>query len=1717
MNEIDEEKYPPQIYVNLTEPERELHSIRHLCFVKPLNALVLLNSVHRQAAISILSSLKKSLPPFQILGIHNFCSAAKFHWMCHIISLFMNFDSEIDVMPLYINELKEVNFNFTPQLLKMLQNSSILSSSSISSYSKSSSNQELIFASNSNSKSKSNSIGSSSTSMLSISPPSNSLTTKDFEAIVFLQINFSRLFLCFSKIFDSILEQIDINKVYSVYRYNLLSFMNLDKLDTSLVKFSNYEDIGTIIQFTLVKSSNFLKMLQNHFFTENFFPDRTFFGNNSILASLFNSSLAKKVHFIDIQSKLAFSFFQENENKQAIEAFSLFPQMQSWIVAEVFQSKSKNQNNYQFLQETLPLLQNFKANICTDFLNRCKNDFDLAIRINQATGEIVDFESKSLPLFFIHFLDKPDEMFEIIEEISKKELFIFSDENRLKDCDFLSYFFALINEINCFTHESDLENYLNHFRRFLYLINNKENIVNDLFSLIFLSVNDNFICKSNIAEKILIELSNFIHSESLVAIYQLSIKKVQLSNLLYKDFNLLHVLKPYYIMFNDSLFLHEWDVAKQIAQIEPKFKPFLTIFRSVIEFSENESIFHDRATTGYLENLIISSEIGLSYKNQSNFVEKSLELLKNNNNSFNELLKEVLMKRRTDKNANTDPLSLKIEPITINIQNICSKLSDLDLSEWIPSELDSNFSRHSLFSGFYSYLDEFIPIILHSKISGTISSILSKPPQNMLFELFNQKKFKEAEKVAASMKLDIIEALIIFSYNHHDLNLPMIGEYPIVTTANSLFSGNKIPQELSSSSSFLQKLNNVVEKNYYHRFTIPYQTLCEKTINNSFDSSIDEKMISDVSDLDFFENRSEVFFQKLLIKLIESNPMDIEKVADVSFKVSHQFFEDAIMKRIVNLDFNAVKQLINISNCSGTLEESINILYKVERAHQPLFPLDNSFKFLLSTGTFSLAKQLCANFRYQMKTSKIIREVALSLLYKEKSVIHVLNVCPQLKNEIIESLPSRYKEKVQTDSVEFFDTIPKSWRTFKEPKATFIRNLNNEEEAFYIFQKFPFINIDKELLSLFQPQSKCSILETVQFTNISLNKLIKFFRNPIEPCHLVCKQLIGFISQVNVNCSSDEEFVSSYIHKIYISLNDMKQIPCLHDEIIEGKPIRNRQHNHLLDLLPKICSYAHVLSEFVLSGVNSRFGFPYSFNNFDSNETATNLALACYKFDLPLIASHFIESWNLNLSPDYYSLILFRIGRFDEGMNFCEDRRNKKSMNTMNIVSNFVDVCSYPQLFNQDELNSLIEKINTFCFANHNNDSKIDIKDDIVIKADSEHDFYVNSLDRSIHQLIDQIDIDNIIKKKDQMLSLNINISESSLRTASRYMKNKAPLFMRVKKLVANGNFDKALKLVMNNQSDVQDKWNMFLEAVFVVSISYSYLAKMKVKINEFDPKLSFFGSFLERLLRFAIDNSMPYLKYELEMFLGRTDSAVVTLISLYTEFHLLSDLENALRAVTKDIMTRKNHTKTAPNVVSLDIIESYAKIIPLQLQFDKFVQKENIVDTAKLSLFNGRRQAESMVVFLFRQSNFSLALKIILTCNLNYNELSDTFCDVLSNECTLSMLKLVRGLEDAAPDDVFMFMINRILIRLFFVLEAKEYVIIIIEQALKNEEFKTKLFIQFGEYEKAFENAKKWKLHDLMPLIAHESIMKNASSQLSDTVRNYLTKLLRSTSQEFR
>lgn len=1852
-----------QFIPNITKFQRETHSIRYLCMFEPACAVISLNSLSRSSAKVILNSLVPKNPPYSNLGFSQpLYPAAEFHWLCVCVSNELQIKLNMDYLLLYFEILEKSRYKYSISFINLIEQASqILSKGEFLipqtlkgklQYENSYSNSEIFY---------------SDTKTISISK-------KDFESFLILSTQFPALFRALYPYIYPMIQKIDINLAFDCYAYSVLPIMNSNELNASKITFSNDEELCALIQRTILdfrfynhffpdgtptgSDCTLLFKIQNDFFEKNQFPNRTFFNNFSLHTSLMNTSLVTRTHFIDVCWYRCKKMFLENDDNSALDSFSLIPELKRWSLIAIYELKH-NQQDINFLRDTIPkfLLQisDKKQNIASNFLERIVNDDKLLITFNQITGRILSFSDGSLP-FLLETAGMSVE-FDQIEGLYNTELFYTTDEDRNIDCDYLSSQFLLINELKCIQNQIAGEKFFSNLNSSFELVSRMEmrdrftSVLIDLFSLLFVTdkKTGEFVCNSETAHKILSAFSNYEIEEPFLSIFTRSIKKVQIANILFpNDHNLNHILVPDTYLFNHALISHDWSIAQQLEGDNQQFKQKRKLFKGMFDYINKKQLDTDSIPlkieiflTDISTNIKIDSEMVKQCEEWSNIIEEVNVLITNSTRDF-----LVSFAEENDQ----------------IIQYLSPKLVSLTSSSWTKTNLNLKSTWH--LSKFFLYLDMFIPSVLELNLAETVYDSLLIDSQEIIYRLYKSNNKEIAQQLSNSLKLDLNAVLINHSKEINE-KIPLLNDYSIVNLADSLFSN----QFDNINDQFINQIKKV-DHSFFEQMKSPFQpkksfskTKIEKKLNQPINiHNYDNFDFSQYDNIFYLNNVPTEYYEKKLIDLISSEHLDIESISELSYNVSSDFFDELFKLHLDKLDLNTILTICSISNCSDKLSESVQLLIDVSKNYQPVFPLENSFKHLLLTGSFKLASQMCRLFRFQMKASKILREVILSFLYDNKSVKLLLQICPELSTEIIESLPVRFKEKVLQDQQPFFDAIPKTWKKLKNPKMMLIMNLADDENAYSIFQRFPFLNLDSELLSLFRMPTfsieiSLSALDKIELIARSLKKLLKFFRNPYEVCQLIFKQLVNLISQITVN--RNELLIETVMHRLSSIFNETNDI--LNNYFTIELPNKKLSPSlaRLLAIFPNTCKYVKVLNNFVSCFFNTKFDIQYNFSNFESIDKISQFVNICFFYDFPTVAIQFINTWKFNelLSTlDKYALNIFVLGRYEDGLKLAADRRLKKSLNTMNIVNSFVDACTYSQLFDQSAISKLSD-ISDDEFKQHSYDNSI-------------LDFITHTLNLNYQNLINST-IRESLTKDLSMLCISSTMNEASIWASRKYLKLKAPLFMRVTRLVINGNFDKALKLVMgknfpnqkksqriiqsqsmqfmdgtinastkfnrsisleplnsekmkanqdlsneSNQNNsqnrqqavtfsreinhsvtsgqinsqlllnqfiesnsnsnefnssglklsasgsqssiqldldsensiyfnnnlykslsfildsnstelnetnttIQDRWTLFLENVFVVSISYSYFSKMKVKLIEFDPQLKFFGSLVEKLLKDSIKNSMPHLEFELEMFLGRSDSAVITAISLFQKDNSIINLENALKAVTKELNMRKSNTKTTPASIPMNDIERYSKLIPLQLKFMKFIQRRGFDSSLNenLSLFHNEKSADSMVLFLFSQCNFKLAIEIIQRCDLDMHSIADSYVVVLLNEKNENCLKFIKELEMSSDRIFFEQFFNRMMLTLIHVIEEEEQALAIIQMADINEEFRTKILIQFGEFEKAFENAKKWKLFDLMPLIAHEALIKDPRSialQINYSISNCLAKNYKSPSQDF-
>jgi hypothetical protein len=312
----------------------------------------------------------------------------------------------------------------------------------------------------------------------------------------------------------------------------------------------------------------------------------------------------------------------------------------------------------------------------------------------------------------------------------------------------------------------------------------------------------------------------------------------------------------------------------------------------------------------------------------------------------------------------------------------------------------------------------------------------------------------------------------------------------------------------------------------------------------------------------------------------------------------------------------------------------------------------------------------------------------------------------------------------------------------------------------------------------------------------------------------------------------------------------------------------------------------------------------------------------------------------------------------------------------------------------------------------------------------------------------------------------------------------------------------------MKKAPSVQQKWSIFIGAIFPSAVSYSLLPRMKQFVLDDDNEMKFYGSYLEKLLQVAIKNEMNNLRFEMQTFLHRNDEAAVTAIQLFldspTPYGGLRHLTVAQQALQTEIQHRTMHVKKTPEFLTIQQINKMSRDIVLQQLFIRFCIDEKVSIGLEYNLFTSKRHAILMIVLLFRCYQYTFGIELMNHSRVAPQEVAARIIDILVNEDEEKIIDFINGLSQYVDQKIFETMVTSMLMRLSFVLYNPELVNSITVKCVKTPDYKCRLFIQFNQLEEAFSVAKSSGLTHMLPLIGN--LAQKANNSL---IANEATKLL--------
>ncbi|EAY15704.1 hypothetical protein TVAG_406180 [Trichomonas vaginalis G3] len=1462
-----------------------------------------------------------------------------------------------------------------------------------------------------------------------------------------------------------ILDVFDKNVLFQAIGYDIFDFLGLNIYRTEAIPFTDMESAEKLFGKSFVFSNpEIIQRLQQYIFTRYPFPTTTIFGGGSKLGALFNTAAATNQHIIDLTLLNSLKQYDLENDEAGTSYLTLFPDLKAIALIGCMHKRMQNTS---WIINKINSLTTTPKNIFGEFMERLKNDFELITKIKQSTGvnvSLANLSENSLPYNLRIALDNFNG--EIFQETRNVKYFTINDQDSTADFDFVCAYFAVGYAVQYFSHQTDdkikiIDSSIRNIESQSVL----QAVIVDIFSLIFLE-KIGFCSNPSAAEKIIPLLLELTTSNELSEHLRNAHRRILISNLLDQTNTMDCAMASIQSMLDRALLKKDWQIAEQIAHLYSKSVDFFEIYRDTVTKAAVEGNPHRDLIL--LEKVLTKDESQLFQSIDGNNVPQ---------NAYK------IAKQRLEN----EPLELFKPTAAINAIN--NKLSRLTAVSWPVTELNSFLRMSEKLSSFIAYLDHLLPQLFASHPNKTIGEILEFNPHRILSNLLHEGLIEQAKGIAKLINMDITEAVLLYMSDNIQEAIPYLSDYPIVQIGGMIF--NNLHPDVMYSISVGRYIDRI-------------------------DAQKENPVVLD-SDENCQTGISQEKLESMLKIALEANPIDSDTVIDVSFRLNYEKFKNTILEIIEKVDLVKLRDTLQNCYCGDELFDRVNILAKVSGICNP-YPLKTSLSKLLKDNEYNIAAEFITVFRYEMNTINILREEALNLLHKNESIDRILDLVPALKTEIISSLPQRYQTSILQGAEKFFSSIPKTWKIEQDPAITARSNIEQPEFT-QIMQQFTNIDCSKDLISYITSKlapTDIPIVYKLQMLADFVKKYGPCFKQPSTLAKFVGKNISSYVDSLNIDQPMIEESALKTLNKAVQKITEIRQV---FQEMNSVEPAIN-------DLQRRVTC----LRKFINCNLCNKYGVEYSFNEFLSNDCGSNLIRLCLKFDEFELSSQISSVWNIecNEIKDNYAQKVIDLGLFDEALRLAVDRRKKKSQNTSFIVQTMVqhvqfnswvdralvseivttgippDIEIFMDEFLQQDLiknSAVFQNVKFESFkstesfdvrARKRNPERV-INSPILQRNMSNFDLMQkHSLQQSSSSILNDIDI--IPHFLYRLIGISNAVVETTpppeaLSALGTYLKDKAPPSERCIYLVKRRSFMIPFQLI-ETQRDLQSKWNLFFNAIFIPALSFRSLDMLKDSMKQNDPSLKKFNNLLKKLLEISKQRKLSQLSFDIELLLGRTEA------SLYTAQELFASAETTKETIRcLDMIERSLSTMVMPEVKYL--VEG----VHLQKKFCEICVEKGINDCRALNIFGGNEAKISVASFLLKDSKFELGMSIIDYTQISMRSVAERLCDMLVNEHEETIIEFLNEFEKKVTQKFFSEFISPILMRTVYMHMNSPLGLVMIK-TLQDANLRTLLLIQFGWTLEAFNDAKATKNYDVMPLIAKEAYQKEQQAIVDEAMK---------------
>ncbi|OHT16124.1 hypothetical protein TRFO_13450 [Tritrichomonas foetus] len=1006
-------KKPPDILI-------ETLAIRSLLMFQKNPSIIYFSSIQKERAVEIIKSLLYSNPPFLYSPRRNHGSEI-FHWFLYcLMNLLGVEDDKYDPYSLYFLELFQSKSTTATNFYKTIQTpiKTLIDFVNLLKF-----------------------VEEYPSLYCALKPYCNLSFTKDEADDLLEKLQLPAL----SLFNDEIINSLD---VVRIVKKTPIEIYSLPYAYTCLTFSKNYQILNTSIVI---------------------FPDTSQFIDDIILSAI-NTSLISQKHFADLIYKTSTTLFMSDKIEKALKAATIFPEYSDWVFTAIISRRMHDQN---FLDRVLPNIQKIisKNSIFSDLVERISNDDNFYNTLKQTTGIYVEpkkYITESVPFIYRKYLINYN--FDPFLSLSSQKLFIISDKNREIDNTFVCAFFVIFyiikaSETSSISNNNQLDVIIAKINETLCRIRecDRDKIIIDGFSLLFIKIRDRFIFSTNTASLIISELTSFAVSEKVMKLLKDSLKKLQITQSISNENDPQRIedaLVPIKSLVLKYLIMGDVEIAQRIAVLNPQLQLLLSDYKNLQIYRKSENYVNTLLQNENEENILSLHEIALCFHNDQEIIDRAYfylndsvnansvndKIVKNENNEINMELLKLLGERRNRIGKNLLKCVKKCK--SERILKFNQILSNLSLTEWTKTKTIT--SKTPLFSGFVSYMNSIIPVLLETNSAKTVGEAISISHYEIITQLLKAKKFDIAEKIAKSFNTSIVDYVLSDPAIDRNYIQEILDPYPIVLITDKLMTFNKFD-----------------ENDEYNQMN-KYGTLKRFYLSKNKSKNIgDHKETFEYYDYSLQNGCGNSFFINSLKDLLNKNlnrsmnEKDIEILIEISYRLPSDEFVAIVESYLSKIDIISLGKTSKSLGCDFSFCEKVELLANIQLSiKEKPFPLKNSYSKLLSNREIKLAKEFLKFYRYEIDAIALTRKEILYSLHNNLPVIDLFEIIPNSRKEIIESLPIRYHSILDGFHSHFSENIPSHWKPASDPLTLLINNISDHKNVVEFLMSHSAVDFD---------------------------------------------------------------------------------------------------------------------------------------------------------------------------------------------------------------------------------------------------------------------------------------------------------------------------------------------------------------------------------------------------------------------------------------------------------------------------------------------------------------------------------------------------------------------------------------------------------------------------------------------------------------------------------